>query len=206
MSYTTRKSLLRQVRDGDEIGWQKFYETYRPLILRRGMDFQLRAPELEELLSLVMADFFQKDLIGGKFDPDVVPEELKFRYEQKSGRFRSYLRSVVANHARKLLRKRRAGAVSLDAIGADLPAEELVDDDARWDAEWRSHLLKQALEELKNQVRPTTYQAFELYAINGRDVQEVANFLNLSIANVYTARSRCIARLKEIIANLDSLS
>ena len=36
MAYTTKKSLLRKVREGDEIGWHEFYETYKPLILRRG--------------------------------------------------------------------------------------------------------------------------------------------------------------------------
>ncbi len=60
-----------------------------------------------------------------------------------------------------------------------------------------------ALTELKGHVQPETYVAFEMYALQERPVQEVANFLNLSVASVYTAKSRCIAALKEIISKLE---
>ena len=60
-----------------------------------------------------------------------------------------------------------------------------------------------ALAELKGRVQPETYVAFEMYAIQGRPVQDVAKFLNLSISSVYTAKSRCISTLKEIIENLE---
>ena len=60
-----------------------------------------------------------------------------------------------------------------------------------------------ALVELKGQVQPETFVAFEMYALQDKDVQEVADFLNLSVSSVYTAKSRCIATLKKIIANLE---
>ena len=60
-----------------------------------------------------------------------------------------------------------------------------------------------ALAELKGRVQPETYVAFEMYAIQGRPVQDVAKFLNLSVSSVYTAKSRCISTLKEIIENLE---
>jgi DNA-directed RNA polymerase specialized sigma24 family protein len=45
--------------------------------------------------------------------------------------------------------------------------------------------------------------AFEMYALQNRSVEEVAEFLNMSISSVYTAKSRCITTLKEIIKELD---
>jgi DNA-directed RNA polymerase specialized sigma24 family protein len=60
-----------------------------------------------------------------------------------------------------------------------------------------------ANEELKNRVKPETFVAFEMYAIQNRSVEEVAEFLNMSISSVYTAKSRCITTLKEIIKELD---
>ena len=60
-----------------------------------------------------------------------------------------------------------------------------------------------ALAELKGRIQPETYVAFEMYAIQGRPVQDVAKFLNLSVSSVYTAKSRCISTLKEIIENLE---
>ena len=36
MAFTTKKSLLAKVRAGDEISWQEFYDTYKPLMILVG--------------------------------------------------------------------------------------------------------------------------------------------------------------------------
>ena len=38
MAFTTRKSLLAQLRAGGEIPWREFYTAYKPLILLCGGD------------------------------------------------------------------------------------------------------------------------------------------------------------------------
>ena len=38
MAFTTKKSLLAKVRAGDEISWQEFYDTYKPLMILVGND------------------------------------------------------------------------------------------------------------------------------------------------------------------------
>ena len=62
MSYTTKKSLLRKVRDGDQIHWTEFYQTYRPLIVLRGGDYGLDDEEKKVLYKGVKAlnEFFNK--------------------------------------------------------------------------------------------------------------------------------------------------
>ena len=201
MAYTTRKSLLRKVREGDEIGWLEFYRTYRPLVMRRGMDFKLRPQELEELIQKVMTEFFRKDLLGTKFDIDNIPPELTFRYDSGKGRFRDFLRRVVTNHACKILRARRD---QQDLDDADRIPDPDAGDDARWEEEWHHHLLTEALKELRDQVEPITYQAFEMYALKEHSPRETAEFLAISVASVYTARSRCVARLRTIIKELEN--
>ena len=201
MAYTTQKSLLRKVREGDEIGWLEFYQTYRPLILRRGMDFNLRPQELEELLQKVMLEFFRKDLLGTKFDIDNIPPELTFRYDSGKGRFRDFLRRIVTNHACKILRARRDQQPLDDGVQATIDPDG--GDDARWEEEWRRHLLTEGLKELRCRVEPITFQAFELYSLKERDASETAEFLGLSLASVYTARSRCVAKLQSIIEELE---
>ena len=42
-----------------------------------------------------------------------------------------------------------------------------------------------------------------MYSIQGRKVEEVADFLDISVAGVYTDKSRCVKLLKEIISNLE---
>ena len=57
--------------------------------------------------------------------------------------------------------------------------------------------------ELKNRVQPETFAACEMYAVQNRNVQEVAEFLNLSVSSVYTAKSRCVSALRDIIKDLE---
>jgi DNA-directed RNA polymerase specialized sigma24 family protein len=42
-----------------------------------------------------------------------------------------------------------------------------------------------------------------MYALQKRNVEEVADILNMSVSSVYTAKSRCISTLKEIIRDLE---
>ena len=201
MAFTTRKSLLAKVRAGDEVSWAEFYAAYKPLILLCGQDCLLTPDENDELVQQVMSEIFQKDIVG-KYDPDHIPDDIVFHYDPSHGRFRHYLRKIIRNQALKIIQKRR-GFVELD--NSEKTVEEPTIDvwDNLWDEEWKRHVLAMALTELKGHVQPETYVAFEMYALQERPVQEVANFLNLSVASVYTAKSRCIAALKEIISKLE---
>ena len=201
MAFTTRKSLLAKVRAGDEVSWAEFYAAYKPLILLCGQDCLLTPDENDELVQQVMSEISQKDIVG-KYDPDHIPDDIVFHYDPSRGRFRHYLRKIIRNQALKIIQKRK-GFVELD--NPEKTVEEPTIDvwDEIWDEEWKRHVLAMALTELKGHVQPETYVAFEMYAMQERSVQEVAGFLNMSVASVYTAKSRCVAALKEIISKLE---
>ncbi len=199
MAFTTRKSLLEKVRSGDEISWREFYETYRPLIFLVGRDCGLTRDEIEELVQQVLCEIFQKDILG-KYSIDSVPQDITFTYDPAKGRFRYFLKAIIRNQALKLYRKRRE-QISIDEIAE---TSVLAKFDSGWEEEWRKHLLTQAMEELKNQVQANTYAAFEMYAVQGRPVKEVASFLNLSVNSVYVAKNRCIASLRKLIRNMEA--
>ena len=200
MAFTTKKSLLMRVREGDEVSWNDFYTAYKPLIFLCGGDFGLTPDEKEELVQQVMTDIFKRDILG-KYDLDHVPDDVVFKYDPAKGRFRHYLRKIVQNHAVRIYRgRKRHEAENID----DMP--EIAGNDewnSMWDSEWKKHVLTMALTELKIRIRPETYVAFEMYALQNRSVEDTASFLNMSIASVYTAKSRCIAALKDIIADME---
>lgn len=201
MAFTTKRSLLLKVRSGDEVSWQEFYTTYRPLILLCGRDHSLTPDENEELVQKVMCEIFQKDILA-KYDPDKVPDDVVFKYDPARGRFRHYLRKIIRYQAIRIYKKR----FYLENIDDPLTAAGLATQDEwdkAWDAEWHKHLLNMALIELRNKVQPETFAAFEMYALQDREPQEVARFLNMSLSSIYTNKSRCITALKEIIANLE---
>lgn len=201
MAFTTRKSLLAKVRAGDEVSWTEFYAAYKPLILLCGQDCMLTSDENDELVQQVMSEIFRKDIVG-KYDPDHIPDDVVFHYDPARGRFRHYLRGIIRNQALKIIQKRKSFA-ELDNPEQQHPEASVDVWNDLWDEEWKRHVLAMALTELKGHVQPETYMAFEMYAIQERPVQEVAGFLNLSIASIYTAKSRCVAALKEIISKLE---
>ena len=198
MAFTTKKTLLAKVRAGDEISWREFYDTYRPLIFLVGRDCGLTSGENEELVQQVMCEIFQKDILS-KYSIDEVPKEITFVYDPSKGRFRHYLKAIIRNQALKLYHK-RSGFASMDEVPEPVAEAKF---DSNWDEEWKMHLFSQALEELKNQVQAVTYSAFEMYALQGRPVKDVAAFLNLSVNSVYVAKNRCISTLKDIIKDLE---
>ena len=199
MAFTTRKSLLARVRAGGEIPWQEFYDSYKPLILLCGGDCGLTDDEKDELVQKVMCELFQRDIIG-KYDPDHVPDDVVFKHDPARGRFRHYLRKIIRYQALKIIAQ-RSGDVSFDdAVAPDVPDDRW---ENAWDNEWKRHLFNMALTELKGRVQPETYSAFEMYALQNRPITEVAEFHDMSPSSVYTAKSRCVKLLQEIVKELE---
>lgn len=184
MAYTTKKSLLEAIHEGNEVSWREFYDTYRPLVILRGSDFRLNAAELEDLMQMVLLDIFK----SGK----------KFRYDRKQGRFRDYLRRIITHNAIDLIRKRK----NCELCDIDLSQFEDEVSEERWLVEWQQHILKQAMEQLKLQLEDITFQAFEFYAIKEEPAENVAKFLKIPVGMVYVAKSRALAKLRKIVNQL----
>ena len=53
---------------------------------------------------------------------------------------------------------------------------------------------------LKRRVDEKTFQAFEMYGLQNRNAAQVAEILGMSVASLYTAKSRCMKMMQEIIA------
>ena len=182
MAYTTKKSLLEAIRNGDEVSWHEFYETYRPLIVVRGRDYKLNVAEIDELVQSVMLRFFNRSKT--------------FVYDRSKGKFRDYLGVMIYHCALNIIRQRHKNEVDCEAV--DLEAC----DSSRWEEEWQQHILTQALKQLKLQLEEITFQAFEFYALKGESPEKVAKFLKIPVSMVYVAKSRALARLRKIVRQL----
>ena len=64
MSYTTRKSLLNGVHNGDEMAWLQFQNFYRPLMRICGHDYKLTEEEIQDLQQEVLYEVFKADIAG----------------------------------------------------------------------------------------------------------------------------------------------
>ena len=188
---STHPSLLRRLRDmRDRDAWALFVEAYAPAVY----DY-LRERGLQDADA---ADLTQEVLRG------VVTAIDRFDYDPAKGSFRGWLFTLAKRRA--VDHNRRRVAVPTDGddpILRDLPASEEADE-SRWDDQLRRRILAVAMRRARVDCSTTTWRAFKETALESRSGKDVAAELGLSVAAVYLARSRVVARLKVIIHELEN--
>ena len=71
-----------------------------------------------------------------------------------------------------------------------------------WESDYRRHLVKRALELIRDQFQPATWQAFWKTVVEGQAGKKVAVDLGLSINAVYIAKSRVLTSLRRELDGL----
>ena len=188
----TRDSLLVQVQDpANREAWELFARIYRPAIVRIALARGLQHADAQDLSQQVLMAV--ASAIG------------HWEKRDESTRFRHWLSRVTKNAILNALMRR-----PLDlAVGGSSVEEllrEAVDRDgattALIETELRRELYLRAAEMVKVEFRPDTWQAFELSAAGDLTTEEVAAKLGKSVGAIYTARSRIMFRLREVISEL----
>lgn len=185
MAWTTRKSLIERVLDGDEESWSTFYANYSRLIYAIGERSGLSADDCEDLVQEVMRTIFNNKNC--------------FRYDSATGKFRTYLTGIVKHKVYDFYRKCNDRVVAMGdeaALEAADPTNRL--DDVCMD-EWKNHILNVALMELRERVEPETFDAFQMYVLQERQPREVAEVLSITESAVYVYKNRCVKHLRLII-------
>ena len=187
---STHKTLLMKIQDGDEISWKEFYDRYSSAILTICGRFGLNPSEAEEVRQNVMLKIFQNKLI--------------FSYNDERARFRTYFNRIVRSCIIDFLRKKKAlmPETPLENIPEQSAPDEALGNEEIFNEEWRKQCLSDALEILKEHVEPKTFLAFHMTSFQQKKVRDVAEFLQMNASQVYLAKSRCIAKLQNIISEL----
>jgi RNA polymerase sigma-70 factor (ECF subfamily) len=192
-SPTTRASLLLRLRDArDARAWGEFVEVYGPLVYRFARKHGLQDADAADLVQDILRAFAGA---AGEFN-----------YDPNRGAFRGWLFTVARNKLRNFLasprrREQGAGDTQAQVRLANLAADGDEEDD--WDREYQQRVFTWAAERVRKTVQETTWQAFWRTAVEAQSGQEVAADLGLSVAAVYLAKSRVMARIKEQIARLE---
>lgn len=191
-SPTTRASLLLRLRDArDEEAWRQFVDLYAPLVhayLRnRGLQDADAADLTQDALRAISGAV-------GRFD-----------YDPDRGSFRGWLFTIVRNALRNFLNSPRRREQGAGDTGAARRLEEhpAPEESAEWEREHHRHLLAAAARVVRAEVQETTWLAFWKTSVEGQEVKAVAAELGVSVASVYLARSRVMARLKEQVLLLE---
>ncbi|MGD0518545.1 MAG: sigma-70 family RNA polymerase sigma factor [Thermoguttaceae bacterium] len=194
---TTRPSLLVRLRNlQDQQSWEEFYAIYQPLVFRlaRSQGFQdADASELTQEVFIAVASAIQR------WDPN-----------PQRGSFRGWLFRIARNLMINWLTYRRrhptgAGNSDIHRLLAEQPDPHEPDreDSAVFDREYKRQAFAWAAEQIRNEFRESTWQAFWLTSVENRPVPEAAKELGISAGAVYIARSRVMARLRQKIETLE---
>jgi RNA polymerase sigma-70 factor (ECF subfamily) len=182
----TRPSLLVRIRDPrDGRSWSEFVDLYAPLVYRFARKHGLQDADA--------ADFTQDVLRA------VAGAASRLDYDPQRGTFRGWLFTVVRNRLRDFLERRRRqcqGSGDTETHRLLEQQEDLLD---AWEQEYAWQLLTRAAQQIRGTVQESTWQAFWQTTIEEKTGQEVASALGMSVAAVYLAKSRIMARLKEAI-------
>jgi RNA polymerase sigma factor (sigma-70 family) len=185
---STRASLLLRLRDPrDERAWAEFIQLYAPLVYgyarKQGLQDADAADLAQDVFRAVAAAI-------GRLD-----------YDPGRGSFRNWLFTVVRRklwnwQALQRMRPRGSGDTATHQLLEQCPAPER--EEAEWEAEWQRRLYDWACACVRREVTDATWQAFWRTAVDGQPVKQVAADLGISVGAVYIARSRVLARLKEL--------
>ena len=188
----TNQSLLHRAGQGQEAAWTQFADLYRPMIQTWLARSSIAAHDLDDLTQDVLVT--------------LVRELPSFVHSGNAGAFRRWLRTITVNRARYFWRANRCRPVvpggsdlaqMIDAL--EDPASAL---SQQWDQEHDQFLLRGLLDELSGEFEPQSLQAFRRLMLDGVAPADVAAELNLSVAGVYTAKSRVFRRLRQLAAGL----
>jgi len=186
----TRLSLLVRLRDArDDRAWSQFVELYAPLVYGFARQHGLQDADAADLTQVVL-----QAVSGGIRRLD---------YDPHRGSFRGWLFTVVRNKLRNFLAaQKQPGRGSGDSDAQrrlqQLPARA-DDQTAWWDQEYEQRVFSWAAEQVRGAFQDSTWQAFWQTAVEGKTGPEVARALRMTVAAVYLAKGRVMARLKEII-------
>jgi len=196
-SLTTRPSLLLRLRDpADDRAWVEFIDLYAPLIrrvARRGGLQDADAADLEQEVFRAVAGAINR------YDPDPA-----------RGSFRGWLLRIAKNLLLNLLAARRrhppgGGGTDMVAVLEALP-DPAGEDSTVFEAEYRRRTFEWAAEQVREDFRPATWQAFWRTAVDGEEPAAVAAGVGLSVGAVYVARSRVLSRIRAKVEEIEGSS
>jgi len=164
---------------------------YRPFIygwfLRRGVQLH----DAEDMSHDVLAVLVRK-----------LPD---FVHNGERGSFRNWLRTVAGNRAKKYYESQQrrpdlpeGGSFTLESLGQlENATSELTQ---LWNQEHDRYLFRRLFEVIEGEYEAQTVAIFRRVVVDGEKPPLVADEFGVSIASVYAAKSRLLARLRKEIA------
>lgn len=186
-SLSTSITLLQRLSSGaNEQDWRRFVDLYSPFLYRWISSAGLQDSDARDAVQNVLLTVMTK-LPTFQYDP--------------SRKFRAWLWKIAINAARLSFRKRKvAGRGTGDGGLSGVISEESLS--MFWDREYATHVTARALQIMQAEFQETTWRACWEQVVNDRPAAAVAAELGISPGACYIAKSRVLARLRDVLGDM----
>ena len=190
----TRASLILRLQDADDVAaWEEFFEIYSPVIFRVGVRRGFQPADAQDIVQEVLIS--------------VARSVSQWLERTDRGSFRAWLLRIARNQAFDLINAKATRSLGTDGqVAEQLLASLHANSDLSsvFDIEYHREVFQWAATQVRDSVAQHTWQAFWLTRIEGLSVEEAASKLNLRPGNIYFARSRVMARIKQYVKQFEA--
>ena len=185
----TRASLILRLQDAEDMAaWDEFASIYGPVVFNVAIGRGFQAADADNLVQEVFMA--------------VASSVSNWLERDDRGSFRAWLLRIARNAAVDMIMQKSTRTLGRDGSEAqvhlaNLPAPSELS--SALDLEYERTVFRWAAERVRASVAEHTWQAFWLTSIEELSVEAAADQLNTRPGNIYFARSRVMARIKELV-------
>ena len=187
MQWKTTTQILEELQlTSSDLAWGQFCDHFQPIVVGFGRKLGLSAADAQDAAQETMISFLSTLRQG--------------QYDRTKGQLSSWLLGIAKKVILNLRRRAARHAIHTRATDKrywdSLPEESTLE--SVWESQWQRVILTRCLDQVRNEFEPEVDRAFELYAMQDRPVDQVAEELGASRNAIYIAKSRILARLRQL--------
>jgi RNA polymerase sigma-70 factor (ECF subfamily) len=186
---STSSSLIDRIRARDADAWRRFVGLYGPSVFHWCARFGLSGDDSAD----VSQEVFRSVAISVS----------EFRHDRPGDSFRGWLYTLTRNKIRDFARQRAqreatVGGSAYQALLQQIPAQQELHP-AESSNSVDANLLRRALDVIRAEFEPRSWQAFWRTTVDDQNATQVAEELGMSPTAVRKAKSRVLRRLREML-------
>ena len=191
---STSRSLLARLRDDEAEAWDRLVALYAPLVYYWCRKFDLPEQELADIV---------QDVFGS-----VSANIGQFKKQRPGDTFRGWLRTIARNKVYDYYRRQGREPTGVGGTDAQTRFSQVPDaefdfaEDQDEDQAASTALFYRALDSIRADFQPRTWEAFWRVVVDGKTPKEVGDELSMQPGNVRVAKSRVLHRLREELGDL----